>query len=688
MPNDGNSGAEGLSRRRLIKRLGAAGSAAAVAGCGSNGDGDGGAQTQPQDTALDVVTGTPTDTPGETTGETATDAQGGADEQTPYPKVDTTYRHGWAPDTSLPDANINMHAPNNSGELAWPVYARFGKPMVATGEWVHVDADGWEFDLDNNELRVTFKDGVKWHQGGEVIDDYLGKDYAMQSHFSRLMTKANPEASTASNPTFTGFDHDGGKTFIAHLNSGGVNKELIIENNFPRARMWSYRDQWRDRYEALKDASTQEKMNEIRTEVQQTTISLADDPPLSGNMMLEDVSTQQATFKRFPEHWSYDGLNWETCVFKNLSGSSGAEYQAAVTDNIDMKFTIPGTVDDPPEHIHQLFSQAGTGTSEGLLINYGGGVDSAFGFESSEPSADQTAGKSIAKARQGLAWAINGPQVANNRLGKYGGQFTSPLPKPVPGNENMFNEAFPEVWDSVPPMLKEADAAKAEESFRAAGLSKENGTWVKPNGEEVAVELESFPWSRDLIETIVTNLNAVDLNAEHIVQEQSVLFGNLGSGDYGMAQSWQGISGLLAANTPGFLTRTGSWETRYTPQEFEVPPVGEWDAEPTETVNPAELSANLSQTTFEEHKEQLRKLTWTWMYHVPAIPIVVIPSSLGWNDKRFRFPPHPSRSSGKNGRYAVPGDGSAAARIYGVAEPFRMMRRGLPWPNGPLARTE
>jgi len=84
---------------------------------------------------------------------------------------------------------------------------------------------------------------------------------------------------------------------------------------------------------------------------------------------------------------------------------------------------------------------------------------------------------------------------------------------------------LPKVWDAVAPMLKEPDAEKAKAALRESGLSEENETWVKLSEDEVVVEIESFPWSRDLVETVVTNLQNVNLNAEHIVQEQSVLFG-------------------------------------------------------------------------------------------------------------------------------------------------------------------
>jgi hypothetical protein len=683
MPRDGEHGVDGLSRRQILKRVGAAGSVAALAGC--SGDGGDGTETSKPDTDIEVVTATDTATSAggtESPDETPTPTE----EPTPVPKVDTTFRYSWARSTSLPEANINMLGANSSGELGWPVYARFGKPMVAADEWVHCDIEGWEFDLDNNELRITIKDGVKWHQGGEVIDDVTGEDFAMQNHFGRLMTEANPDGSTEENPTITGFDHDG-KTYIAHLNPDGVNQQ-IVESGFPRTRIWMYRDYWRDEYEALKSASTQEEMNSIRQDVIEKTITLADDPPLSGPGMLQEVTTQGATFKRFEEHWAYDGLNWEEYEFVKLSGSSGSKYQAGVSDQIDYNLLIPDTVDSPPEHISHLYTKAGAGFGEALLINYGGNVDSWFGFEGSEPPEDSTAGKQQARARQAIAWALNGQQITQNRHGKYAGQFTSANPKPVCGSMNSIQKNFPDVWNGVPPMLKEQNVEKAKQALRKSGLTERNGSWYKPNDEELTIEIESFPWSRDLVETAVTNLKTANINAEHIVQEQSVLFGNLNSGGFGFAQSWHGMSGPLSASTPGWLTRNGSWETRYTPAEFKVPPIGEWDAEPSQTINAMDLSSVLSKTSLEDHKEELRKLVWAWMYHLPGIPIAPNPASSGWNDKHFELPEHPPRSSGTNGRFAVPGDGSVGAPVWGVGEHFRMVRRGLPQPNGPMARTE
>ncbi|PSQ02688.1 hypothetical protein BRC92_08365 [Halobacteriales archaeon QS_4_69_31] len=684
MPRDGSDNSKRFSRRKILQGVGAAGSAAVLAGCSGGDETDEQTDTGAPDIGnssgiATEATDTPTATAGE---ETATDEP----ESTPFPKVDQTFRWGFSRDASLPEANLNMHGQNSFGELGWPVYARFGKSVIATDEWVHCDVEGWEFDLDNREFRVTFKDGVKWHQNEEVIDDYTGEDFAMQEHFGRLLTEANPEAEVPDDVEVGEWSHDG-KTTIFHLNVDKLNKD-IFESGFQRRRLWMYRDHWADQYQGLQNASSQEEMNEIRVkEVQERTFGLGDDPPLSGPMMLKSVSEQGATFEKFPEHWSYDGTNWTEYEWVKLSSGSGSKYQAATADRIDFNANIPDTVDNPPENIHHMFIESGAGFGEALLISYNNKAG-WFGFDDPEPSADMTAGKRQAKARQGIAWAMNGPQITQNRHGKYAGQFTKPLSRPVPGNPNQIQREFPDLWDATPPSLQEPDAEKAKEALRESGLSEEGGTWVRPNGDEVKVEVESFPWSREEIETIVTNLQAINLNAEHIVQEQSVLFGNLGGGDFGFAQSWHGVSGSVSASVGGWITRNGSWESRHTPDYYEVPPVGEWDAEPTEEVNAPELNKPLSRTSLEEHRENLRKLIWTWMYHVPGIIIAPNPSACAWNDEHFKFPRHPPRSSGQNGRYSCAGDGSEADLVYAVGQPWRMVRRGLAHPHGPMARTE
>jgi len=658
MPHNGKNG-DRHSRRKILKGIGATGAAATVAGCSGDGGGDG---TDTTDSGTDST-------------ETGT--------STPRPKEDTTFRYSWARDASLGDANINMLGSNSSGELGWPMYARFGKPVVATGDWVHCDVKGWEFDDENNELHITIKDGVKWHkQGGEVLDPVTGEDFAMQNEMDRLMTKANPDASVPEDPVVQGWNHDG-KTYIAKLNPDGYNKD-IITSGLPRTRIWMYRKRWQDRYESLKDGN-QSEMEKVRQEIRKTNITLSDNPPLSGPYSVDSVSAQRVSFTRLEEHWSWDNNNWKNWDMVKVSASSNADYQAAVSDKTDYNFKIPSTAASPPDDLMQLFIESGAGFGECLLINYGGPVD-WLGFDDAKPAESKTVGKRQAKARQGIAWALNGSQIAGNRFSKYAAEFTKPLSQPVPGNPAKIQDNFPDIWDAVPAMLQEPDMEKAEQAFRDSGLSMEGGQWVKPDGEPLTLKVESFPWSRDEVSTIVQNLKDANLKAEHITQESSVLFGNLGNGEYGLAQSWHPVSGPLSATVDKFLTREGSWESRYPPAKFEIPPVGEWNADPSQTINVKDMSQKLSTTSWEDHKGDVEKLVWAWMYHLPAINFAPNPSSTGFNMRNFEFPRHPPRSSGKDGRTSAPGDGSEAAPVYGVGQPFRMIRRGLGGENGPQAK--
>ena len=228
----------------------------------------------------------------------------------------------------------------------------------------------------------------------------------------------------------------------------------------------------------------------------------------------------------------------------------------------------------------------------------------------------------------------------------------------------------------------EQQSDKAEQKLRESGLSKENGTWVKPNGDPLVIELESFSWSRDDIATITEDLKEIGLQAEHVTQEQGVLFSRLGGGGYAAAQSWFfGIDGPVAENA---LWAESGWPSAQQPNFYEIPPVGEYDADPSETVDVRELASAIRGTSPEEHEEELRKLIWLYSYHQPQVHYARSPNISGVNRTRFSYPNYPEI----NDRNVAVATGENAAPIWGADQAWRLVRRGLEQPNHIMAKEQ
>jgi ABC-type transport system substrate-binding protein len=261
------------------------------------------------------------------------------------------------------------------------------------------------------------------------------------------------------------------------------------------------------------------------------------------------------------------------------------------------------------------------------------------------------------------------------------GKNVSLLKKAVPGDPRKVKDQFPDLYEAAP-SFDEQQPDKAEEALRKSGLSKENGTWVKPNGDPLVLELESFSWSRDDIATITEDLKEIGLQAEHVTQEQGVLFSREGNGDFALAQGWFfGLDGPVSGQA---LYAESGWPNVNQPNFYKIPPIGEMDAEPSETVDVRELASTIRGSSFEDHEEELRKLIWLYTYHQPQVHYARSPNASAFNRTRFKYPNYPEVDE----RQVSVATGDNAAPIWTADQAWRLVRRGLERPNHIMAREQ
>jgi hypothetical protein len=667
MPTDGNPERKPYTRRDALKALSAVSGVAVVAGCGGNGDGgsDGGSDG-----------GADGGSDGGSDGGADGGSDGGSDSTPTQQMVSQPLR--WAAARSgdpLTDHEVNPFNPKNYDETVRLVYARLGGQSLTTEEWMdldevrHNDSNPSMFDQEANEQRLTIKDGVHWHRGTEIVDEVTAEDFKLSEELARRMT---PQANRPENPMVVGWEVEGdnNKTLVRKLNPDGWNANLA--NGLWRIQIDQYRDGWyAGKLEEIKNASTVEARNSIRTEIQERSNTLSDDPLLSGPWMLESVNQNKAEFKRNPEHWSAGETNFDSFQLVRLGGGGNSGYQGLATDRIDIEQGgLPSAVSNVPQNVAEVSSAPGANFGWTFVINYGGDkVDPWL-------HADQDNGvvpARAAKIRQAIAHVISGSEIIKNQLGSRAASAISPWEKQTIIGTPAARERFPDVVSKLETTAGQ-NTDVAAQRMRDAGLSKEDGMWVKPNSETVSMTIQSYASNRAMFETIKEDLNSFGLDVEHSTPESSVTFSELGKGSFGAAQVWTSANGPFEGEVQSRFDPAAWYDSRRV-VDYKIPPeIGDYEGEATETFNAGEAWQQLATQSVEENSEVLPKIIWTFAYHMPVIILFPYPNQTMVNTRHFQFPqPMPEKAS--NGVATATEDHHP---VWGATENWRQLRRGIP----------
>ena len=642
-----------VSRRRAIQSALAA-SGITLAGCLGDDDDD------DDDDTVD---------PGDDDDDDIPDPDDDDDDDEPeFPESsETPLRHAWERENPA-EMELNPHNAAFQHELSWPLNARMGSRNQLTGEWYHLDIEYWEVDDDAGEMHIRIKDDTYWTQGGEVIDDLTAEDWKMQHEMEVLMTPGGEEALEDDLTVAWHVDENDEKILIHELNPDGYNT-AIMEGDFGWTPIHHYRDSWmREYYEQLQDTPEDDR-DEIREDVIAHSVNLEDDPPLSGPYFVESVTPAQVEFRRNPDHWSAEVTNWDYMHLVNLPTEGDPDWEAAQQDEVDVGWGVPTGIDQLPDHLKLVVSPGGHDAGECMAINYSS--DNVPDYMAVDE--DGTAGEESALIRQAIAHAIDYETVLlnNAQFTEMEAELIEPDDKPFPMNQIGVEEDFPDVWDAVPSFI-EQDFDAAEDKLERAGLEDDGDEWVTPDGDPLTLEVSSFSWSREAMDTIVGHLQEVGINAEHRAAEDSVLFSDLGEGSFAAAQTWTFYEPPLSQSSAMWTVGTPvHWDELNNPSQYEVPPIGEYDASPTETIDPEELSEDFELAPEEEHRDEVEQLLWTCAYHLPAIPLYPLGSSIGINERHFQWPePVPE------------GEGFVAASeddhpLWGLPQMWREPRRGI-----------
>ncbi|SDJ75345.1 peptide/nickel transport system substrate-binding protein [Nonomuraea maritima] len=199
------------------------------------------------------------------------------------------------------------------------------------------------------------------------------------------------------------------------------------------------------------------------------------------------------------------------------------------------------------------------------------------------------------------------------------------------------------------------DVAKADAEFAEAGLKKQNGKWLLPDGKPWTVTMTAPSGFSDWVaaqENIKSQLIDAGVNAQVItVADYPVYLQGLSDGQYdvgfwlmalgpapydifqrlyGASNGWTNVAGRVTHSAPG---KGGNWMGG--PEEIDVKGVGR--------VNPGELTAELNSASPEEAKPIMAKLAMASNQDLPAIQLWDYVNTTFTNTSRFTdWPPNDS----------------------------------------------
>ncbi|MFC7196876.1 ABC transporter substrate-binding protein [Halosimplex aquaticum] len=277
------------------------------------------------------------------------------------------------------------------------------------------------------------------------------------------------------------------------------------------------------------------------------------------------------------------------------------------------------------------------------------------------------------KLRQAIAHVISESDIIQNQLGSRAASAISPWKKQTLIGTPAAADRFPDVVSKLETTSGQ-NTDVATKRMESVGLTKENGKWVKPNGEQLSLTIQSYASNRAMFETIKEDLNSFGIAVEHSTPESSVVFSELSEGSFGAAQVWTSADGPYEGEVEVRFSPSAWYDSRRV-IDYEIPPeIGDYEGEASETFNAGEAWKQLATQSVEENDKVLPKIIWTFAYHMPNIILFPYPNQTMVNTRHFEWPqPMPEKAS----------NGVATATdehhpVWGATENWRQLRRGIP----------
>jgi len=634
------------SRRKLLKALPVA-AVGSVAGC-SGGDSD--SDTETTDSNENGNGGGGNGNGG--------GGNGNGNGNDGIEKVDVTQRIMWDDKEDL--TSLELNALNSSWEGVAPtaLFSFWGYTNSMTHPAV-MGEDGivnWGFkemnyDPDNREYTFVLRDGIKFHRGTEIIGEMTSEDVALY-----LDIKQTEGLYDAPIDNLKGWTLPDDKTIKiqystdVHTQAARMSHHVAPGGSPLRRRSigaWAHtQGRIAELFEEYKDATTDDAQSEVKQKMVNHQIQTDGESILNGPWMIEEAHPQRLDLKRVPGHprtvAEHFENNWDKMVVKPVSGAGNLMMDALRQNNVDQAGgDIPADmgVDSIPDNIKVQVNKSWAAMS--LMINYGGDVIDPY-LRVEERNA---APAHVAKVHQALAYAMDGNNMLTNVFGSRFADIADGIEKPIVGDPGLVEEFLPDLYEDLPSYGPEQKLDMAEQRLREADLTKEGGEWIKPNGDPLKLVLDGPSGEGAWLSgssTILTAVKDLGINVEFNRREISTWIGDIFDTNYGMSAA----DSMMKFHSPDLVAGTNlmsddywwAWLGMNQPGVYDVPPVGDFEGEATETMDADKLLSEQLKGGLEKNPDAARKLIWTQAYHVPKIPIATKFQTFRMNTNHFEWP--------------------------------------------------
>ncbi len=498
-------------------------------------------------------------------------------------------------------------------------------------------AKSWELSADRTKLTVHIQPKAKWSDGQAVTADDLKLSAAVAyaeggSAFAAIPGTAGGtiDVKVVDDKTVE-FDQNASKplnTWFANVMTMYVLPSHVWSTQVPS-------DIWDTIHTALTGSAADAKTaHDTITALGKKLIGWGPDKDVSaGPFVLDRVTTSEALLTKNKNFYDANKIAPSQVVIKNYQDNSsivnlllngqidGSVYVAVSQSQLDKILAVKG-------------NQVVSGPSP---------VQASLAFNESKKPFDNV------HVRRGIAYLIDRAQVT--QIGVSSSGKASPYPRGM-------TAAQLQGWgvDTSGLNAYSVDAAKAAAEFQQAGMTQVGGKWMLPDGTPFSVPIQTTGDFNDWTSAssnVAAQLKAAGVDATVTASsDYATYLADLAAGKftmswwltalgpspynifqrlYGSANGWTlGTGGGVAHSAPG---QKGNWLGEA--ETADVPALG--------TVNPGDLTNQLSQVSADQQKQIVAKLAQFTNDQVPAIAMWDYVNQNFVNTNRFTdFPPNNS----------------------------------------------
>lgn len=534
--------------------------------------------------------------------------------------------------------NVTIDAGTRTQSSVFPYLA---VPSRETNEWIPVAAKEWS--VEGTTFSITLLDGFTWTNGDAVTADDVARALKLNAYMgSEVSTYVeNPSDITTTDE----------KTVEIALSSE-FNEDGIFSNVFQNVRISAPEGEFGEFETRFDEASSDKEIEQIQTELGKKKWT---EPELTcGPFKFESITDQSITFKRFEdypleeiqqnikEQTDYD----LTEEYGPDPGYSTLKLQFATDKSKTNQMAINGEMDggdgldiDSDEVLKENYPDS----AEYRPVPGAYGTAIMFNVIDSE-HADAWREENVRKA---VAHIIDVEAISKQLYGNY-----TDIRRRFSGLTPLLEKQYLDEEFLSSLTTYEQDEKKAESLLTEADFERNDGNWVKPNGEKLKATFESpagLSMYEDGFTVAAENLKKFGIEAETNAIENSTFFGKTQEN-----LEWNLTRAYYSGPNPPLAFKR-SWIRYDGPEEYDysaflqephdssvvtVPEIGNADSEGTVDINIVESYEALTKTSDEKKiTELMKKLSWAYNQTVPRIPMGQVQYPYYMTSDDWKYPP-------------------------------------------------